>query len=32
MVPGFGGTIADALNRKENHERIEASMREGMGC
>lgn len=30
MVPGFGGTIPDALNRKENHERIEASMREGI--
>lgn len=30
MVPGFGGTIPDALNRKENHERIEQSMREGL--
>ena len=30
MVPGFGGTIPDALNRKENHERLEASMREGI--
>src|SRR5947208_2514228 len=30
MVPGFGGTIPDALNRKENHDRIEASMREGI--
>jgi len=30
MVPGFGGTIPDALNRKENHERIEALMREGI--
>jgi hydroxypyruvate isomerase len=30
MVSGFGGTIPDALNRKENHERIEASMREGI--
>jgi len=30
MVPGFGGTIPDALNRRENHERIEASMREGI--
>ena len=30
MVPGFGGNIPDALNRKENHERIETSMREGI--
>src|ERR1039457_421725 len=30
MVSGFGGTIPDALNRKENHERLEASMREGI--
>ena len=30
MVPGFGGTIPDALNRKENHARIEALMREGI--
>jgi hydroxypyruvate isomerase len=30
MVPGFGGTIPDALNREENHDRIEASMREGI--
>lgn len=30
MVPGFGGTIPDALNRKENHERLETSMREGI--
>jgi hydroxypyruvate isomerase len=30
MVPGFGGTIPDALNRKENHDRIETSMREGI--
>jgi hydroxypyruvate isomerase len=30
MVPGFGGSISDALNRKENHERIEKSMREGI--
>jgi hydroxypyruvate isomerase len=30
MVLGFGGTIPDALNRKENHDRIEASMREGI--
>jgi hydroxypyruvate isomerase len=27
MYPGPGGTIPDALNRKENHERIEKSMR-----
>ncbi len=30
MVPGFGGTIPDALNRSENHARIEASMRQGL--
>src|SRR5450432_523584 len=30
MCPGFGGTIPDALNRKENHERIEKSMHEGI--
>jgi hydroxypyruvate isomerase len=30
MVPGFGGSIPDALNRKENHERIDKSMREGI--
>jgi hydroxypyruvate isomerase len=30
MVPGFGGTIPDALNRKENHDKFEASMREGI--
>ncbi len=30
MVPGFGGTIPDALNRKENHAAIEKSMREGI--
>jgi len=30
MVMGFGGTIPDALNRKENHERLEASLREGI--
>jgi len=28
--PGPGGTIPDALNRKENHERIEKSMREAI--
>jgi hydroxypyruvate isomerase len=28
MVPGGGGTIPDALNRTENHERLEKSMRE----
>jgi hydroxypyruvate isomerase len=28
MVPGGGGTIPDALNRKENHDRIEKLMRE----
>jgi hydroxypyruvate isomerase len=27
MVPGAGGTIPDALNRKENHDRIEKLMR-----
>ncbi len=31
MVMGFGGTIPDALNRKENHDRLEASLREGIG-
>ena len=30
MVPGFGGTIPDALNRKENHAAIEKSMHEGI--
>jgi hydroxypyruvate isomerase len=30
MCPGFGGTIPDALNRKENHDRIEKSMHEGI--
>lgn len=30
MVPGYGGTIPDALNRKENHDRIEKSMHEGI--
>ena len=30
MVPGFGGTIPDALNRKENHTRLEKSMHEGI--
>ncbi len=28
--PGPGGTIPDALNRKENHERLEASLRAGI--
>src|SRR5262249_16688913 len=28
--PGPGGTIPDALNRKENHERIEKSMHEAI--
>jgi hydroxypyruvate isomerase len=28
MVPGGGGTIPDALNRVENHDRIETAMRE----
>ena len=30
MVPGFGGTIPDALNRKENHAALEKSMHEGI--
>src|SRR5271165_4289078 len=30
MVPGFGGTIPDALNRKENHTAIEKLMHEGI--
>ena len=30
MCPGFGGTIPDALNRKENHDRIEKLMHEGI--
>jgi len=30
MYQGPGGTIPDALNRKENHERIEKSLREGI--
>ena len=30
MVPGFGGTIPDALNRKENHDALEKSMHEGI--
>lgn len=30
MVPGFGGTIPDALNRKENHRELEQSMHEGI--
>jgi hydroxypyruvate isomerase len=28
--PGPGGTIPDALNRKENHERLDASLRAGI--
>jgi len=28
--PPAGGTISDALNRKENHEKIEASLRKGI--
>jgi hydroxypyruvate isomerase len=28
--PGPGGTIPDALNRKENHEKLEASLRAGI--
>lgn len=28
MVPGGGGTIPDALNRVENHDRLEKSMRD----
>jgi hydroxypyruvate isomerase len=31
MYQGPGGTIPDALNRKENHDRIENSLREGIG-
>src|SRR5882724_6680048 len=31
MLPGpYGGTIPDALNRKENHERIEKGLREAI--
>ena len=30
MYQGPGGTIPDALNRKENHDRIEKSLREGI--
>lgn len=30
MVPGFGGTIPDALNRTENHAALEKSMHEGI--
>jgi hydroxypyruvate isomerase len=30
MVPGYGGTIGSALNRKENHARLEQSLREGI--
>ena len=30
MDQGPGGTIPDALNRRENHERIEKSLREGI--
>ncbi len=30
MVPGYGGTIADALNRIENHDRIEKLMHDGI--
>src|SRR5579859_4523402 len=30
MVPGFGGTIPDALNRKENHAALEKLMHEGI--
>jgi hydroxypyruvate isomerase len=30
MVPGFGGTIPDALNRKENHDALEKSMHAGI--
>jgi hydroxypyruvate isomerase len=30
MHQGPGGTIPDALNRKENHQRIEKSLREGI--
>lgn len=30
MVPGFGGTIPDALNRRENHDALEKSMHAGI--
>src|SRR5258708_30809681 len=31
MLPGpYGGTIPDALNRKENHDRIEKGLREAI--
>lgn len=30
MMSGYGGTIPDALNRKENHARLDKSMREGI--
>src|SRR6266849_1066143 len=30
MILGFGGTIPDALNRKENHDAIEKSMHAGI--
>ena len=30
--PEFGGVIPEALNRKENHDRIEKTMREGIGA
>ncbi len=31
MCPGpYGGTIQDGINRKENHERLEKSMHEGI--
>jgi hydroxypyruvate isomerase len=30
MVPGYGGTISDALNRRENHDAIEKLMHEGI--
>ena len=30
MVPGFGGTIPDALNRTENHAALEKLMHEGI--
>jgi len=30
MVPSFAGSIPDALNRKENHARLDRSLREGI--
>ena len=30
MCNGFGGSIPDALNRKENHEKLDASLRKGI--